>query len=553
MTTLARNPVLPGCHPDPSICRLGADYYLVTSTFEYFPGLPIHHSRDLVNWRLIGHVLDRPGQLPLDGVWPSGGLFAPTLRHADGVSYVVCTLVGGTRESGSFVVTAAHPAGPWSDPVWLEDAEGIDPSLFFDDDGRAWFLGARPFPGAEPAGRTEIWLREFDPARLRLTGPEHVLFNGALVDAVYAEGPHLYRRGGYYYLVLAEGGTEHNHAVTVARSEQVTGPYRNNPANPVLTHRHLGREQPIVGTGHADLVQTPAGDWHAVLLALRPYGGPFCNLGRETFLASVVWEDDWPIVNPGAGRLLAEFPAPLPPHPWPPEPPVDDFDAAVLAPVWNMLRTPREEIFSLTARPGHLRLRLRPEVITEARVPSFVGRRQQHMSFVARTAMDFEPAAAAECAGLVLLRDTDHQIRLVVTLAQRPEGDPGGGLAPAQVAPLPVARVRGSPVVARVKGSPVKVARVVVRRDGVDEVVAEAVLTAGRIYLAAEAAGQEYTLRWTQDPARWQTLATVDGRLLSPAKVGDFTGAYLGMYASGNGQSSASVADFDWFEYSGRQ
>jgi alpha-N-arabinofuranosidase len=524
MTRLARNPVLPGCHPDPSICRVGADYYLITSTFEYFPGLPIHHSRDLVHWRLIGHVLDRPGQLPLDGVRPSGGLFAPTLRHDRGMSYVVCTLVGGTRESGNFVVTAPHPTGPWSDPVWLDDAPGIDPSLFFDDDGRVWFLGTRPIPGAAPAGRTEIWMREFDPARLRLTGPEHVLFSGALVDAAWAEGPHLFRLGGYYYLLLAEGGTEQNHAVTVARSEQVTGPYRNNPGNPVLTHRHLGRAQPVVATGHADLVQTPAGDWHAVLLAMRPYGGYFANLGRETFLASVVWEDGWPIVNPGAGRLLAEFPAPLPPHPWPPEPPADDFDAAALAPVWNMLRTPREEIFSLTDRPGHLRLRLRPEVITEACNPSFVGRRQQHMSFIARTAMDFEPAAAGECAGLVLLRDTGHQIRLVVTAAGTPEGESGG-----------------------------KIVRAIVRRGGSDEIVAEAALTAGRTYLAAEAVGQEYTLRWAQDPARWQKLATVDGRLLSPAGVGDFTGAYLGMYASGNGQSSASVADFDWFEYSGRQ
>ena len=522
MTSLARNPILPGCHPDPSICRVGPDYYLITSTFEYFPGLPIQHSRDLVNWRPAGHVLGRPGQLPLDGVRPSGGLYAPTLRHSGGVSYVVCTLVDGTRETGNFVVTAPHPTGPWSDPVWLDEAEGFDPSLFFDDDGRAWFLGTRPIPGAEPAGRTEIWMREFDPVRLCLTGPEHVLFSGALVDAVWAEGPHLFRQGGYYYLLLAEGGTEHHHAVTVARSAQVTGPYQNNPGNPVLTHRHLGRAQAVVGTGHADLVQTPAGDWYAVLLARRPYGGPFCNLGRETFLASVTWEDGWPVVNPGAGRLLAQFPAPLPQHPWPPEPPVDDFDAAVLGPTWSMLRTPREEIFSLTARPGHLRLRLRPEVITEAANPSFVGRPQQHMSFTARAVMDFEPAAASDCAGLVLLRDPDHQIRLVVTAAALPPGETGQ-----------------------------KVVRVIVRRGSGDEIADEAALAAGRTYLAAEAAGQDYTLRAAQDPARWQTLATVDGRLLSPAQVGDFTGAYLGMYASSNGNSSSGHADFDWFEYSG--
>jgi xylan 1,4-beta-xylosidase len=551
MTRLARNPVLPGCHPDPSICRVGADYYLITSTFEYFPGLPIHHSRDLVHWRLIGHVLDRPGQLPLDGVRPSGGLFAPTLRHHGGVSYVVCTLVDGVRESGNFLVTAPHPAGPWSDPVWLDDVPGIDPSLFFDDDGRAWFLGSRPIPVAELAGRTAIWMREFDPERVRVTGPEYVLFTGALVGAAWAEGPHLIRHAGYYYLVLSEGGTEHNHAVTVARSKEVTGPYQNNPANPVLTHRHLGRAQPIVGTGHADLVQTPAGDWHAVLLAMRPYGGYFYNLGRETFLASVVWEDGWPIINPGAGQVLAEFPAPLPPHPWPPEPSRDDFGASVLAPVWNLLRTPREEFFSLTARPGHLRLRLRPESVTEACNPSFVGRRQQHMSFVAQTAMDFEAVTANECAGLVLLRDTGHQIRLVVTAAGTPGGE-SGRPGSESARPGGESAVPGSESAQPGPESARKVARVIVRRGGADEIVAEAALGAGRTYLAAEAAGQEYALRCTQDPARWQTLATVDGRILSPAAVGDFTGAYLGMYASGNGRASANVADFDWFEYSGR-
>jgi alpha-N-arabinofuranosidase len=522
--SLAKNPVLPGCYPDPSICRVGDEYYLVNSSFEYFPGLPIHRSRDLVNWQLIGHVLDRPGQLPLDGVRPSGGLFAPTLRYADGVCYVACTLVGGSREQGNFVVTAPHPTGPWSDPAWLDDAPGFDPSLFFDDEGRAWFLGTRPIPDAMPAGRTEIWLREFDPVQLRLTGPEHVLFSGALVDAVWAEGPHLFRRGGWYYLVLAEGGTEYHHAVTVARSKRVTGPYENNPANPVLTHRHLGHAQPVIGVGHADLVQASAGGWYAVLLALRPYGGPFCNLGRETFLASVTWEDDWPIINPGAGRLLDEFPAPLPPYQWPPEPTVDDFDAPALGPAWNLLRTPREEILSLAVRPGHLRLRLRPETITEPCTPSFVGRRQQHMSFTARTAVDFEPSAATECAGLVLLRDTDHQIRLIVTAAAASGGARGG-----------------------------KVARVIVRRGGAEEILAEACLPAGRTYLEAEAVGQEYTLRYASDPASWQALATVDGRLLSPAAVGDFTGAYLGMYASSNGTASTASADFDWFEYVGRE
>ena len=297
----ADTPVLPGCYPDPSICRVEDDYYLVTSTFEYFPGLPIFHSRDLVHWRQLGHAIDRPAQLDLSGVLSSGGLYAATLRHHDGVFYLVNTLVQACdgAQGGNYLLTAGDPAGPWSDPVWLTDAEGIDPSLFFDDDGRAWYVGARP--SREPAweGQTDTWLRELDITTLQLAGPEHVLWHGALLGAVWAEGPHLYKVDGRYYLLAAEGGTEHNHAVSVARADEVTGPYAGNPGNPVLTHRNLGRGYPIVATGHADLVQLPDGEWWAVLLAMRPYGGYHCNLGRETFLVPVVWEDGWPVFAPG--------------------------------------------------------------------------------------------------------------------------------------------------------------------------------------------------------------------------------------------------------------
>lgn len=283
------NPVLPGCHPDPSVCRVGADFYLVTSTFEYFPGIPVFHSRDLVHWRPIGHVLDRPSQVDLGTVASSEGIFAATIRHHQGRFYVVTTLVGGTDRGGTFVVTATDPAGPWSDPVWLDDAPGVDPSLFFDDDGRAWCTGTRLAEPGEWEGQTDVWLREFDAAQLTLTGPEHLLWRGALHGAVWAEGPHLYTVDGRYYLLAAEGGTEHGHAVSVARADHVTGPYTGNPANPVFTHRHLGRDFPVVGVGHADLVRTAEGHWWAVLLGSRPYGGYHPNLGRETFLVPVRW------------------------------------------------------------------------------------------------------------------------------------------------------------------------------------------------------------------------------------------------------------------------
>ncbi|GAA0339757.1 glycoside hydrolase family 43 protein [Actinoallomurus spadix] len=510
-----RNPILPGFYPDPSICRVGDDYYLVSSTFEWFPGLPVHHSRDLVNWRLLGHVLDRPEQLPLDGVQPSGGLYAPTIRHADGVFYVVCTLMYGTGPSGNFVVTATDPAGPWSEPHWLGEPDSFDPSLLFDEDGRVWFHATRP---VDEDGHTEVWLREFDPATLSLTGPEHVLWHGALDGAVWAEGPHLYRVGDSYHLMVAEGGTELDHAVTVARSRQITGPYEGNPRNPILTHRNLGTAHPIVATGHADLVETAAGEWWAVMLAIRPSGGYLGNLGRETFLAPVTWEEGWPVIAPGAGRVEATGPRPdLPECRWPAEPACDNFEDPELGPEWIQLRTPRERFWNLTERPGHLRLRLRPETVTEHVCPSLIARRQRHAHFAAQTALDFVPAGPNECAGLVLLQNDDFQIRCVVTL-----GDGG------------------------------RVLRLVRRAAGADETLAEEPLPEGRVRLAVEAHDQAYAFRYAMPGSPWRPLGgPVDGSVLSTEVAGGFIGACLGMYASSTGADSANVADFDWFEYRG--
>ncbi|MFT4109412.1 glycoside hydrolase family 43 protein, partial [Propionicimonas sp.] len=308
------NPILPGCHPDPSVCRVGDDYYLVTSTFEYFPGLPVFHSTDLTHWDPVGHVVDRRNQLDYAGIASSGGLFAPTIRHHDGRFWVVCTLVdqADPGRGGNFLMTASDPAGPWSDVVWL-DADGIDPSLFFDDDGRAWLHGTRPARRPEWHDQTEVWIRELDLVTLAPVGPEHVVWNGAMRGVVWAEGPHLYKVDGTYYLVAAEGGTEFHHSVCVARSDCLSGPYQGSRSNPVLTHRHLGRAAGVVGAGHADLVQAADGSWWALLLAMRTYGGFHHNLGRETFLVPVVWEDGWPVFAPGAGRIPEEVEVPFAP------------------------------------------------------------------------------------------------------------------------------------------------------------------------------------------------------------------------------------------------
>lgn len=516
MADTFRNPILPGFYPDPSICRVGNDFYLVTSTFEYFPGLPIFHSRDLVHWRQIGHALTRESQLPLKGVHSSDGLYAPTIRYHNGTFYIINTLVGGKTHSGNFIVTASDPDGPWSEPHWLEGAEGIDPSLLFDDDGRVWYVGARVARNPQFDGHGEIWLQELDLQTMRLVGESLVLWDGALKGARWAEAPHLYKINGWYYLMIAEGGTAHHHAVTIARSRSLTGPYESNPGNPVLTHRHLGLDYPIVGTGHADLVETPSGEWWAVLLAMRPYGGYFYNLGRETFLVPVRWEDGWPIFSPGTGRVEFEYPAPhLPQQTWPQPAARDNFDTDTLSFVWNSLRVSSERFASLTERPGFLRLRLGAERLSEHAGPSFIGRRQQHFSFCAQTEFEFTPASARECAGLALNQSPEYHYRFIVTLEEQP------------------------------------VIRLVKRAAGVDEVLAQSPISVPKIHLKVEARGQDYSFYFADESGNWRALfENTDGRILSTPVAGGFLGAYVGLYASSNGQESGNWVDFDWFEYS---
>jgi xylan 1,4-beta-xylosidase len=517
MTRTFRNPILPGCYPDPSICRVGEDYYLVTSTFEYFPGLPVFHSRDLVHWHQIGHVLDRPSQLPLEGIRSSAGLYAPTIRHADGVFYVINTLVDGKTKSGNFIVTATNPAGPWSEPVWLDSAPGIDPSLFFDDDGRVWYTSTRQAEQGYYQGHTEVWLQELELGSMRLIGEPRVIWDGAVKGAVWAEASHLYKIQGTYYLMAAEGGTAHYHAVSIARSNAITGPYEGSRGNPILTHRHLGLDYPIVGTGHADLVDTPSGEWWMILLGMRPYGGYFYNLGRETFLVPVRWEDGWPIACPGTGRVEFTYPAPdLPEQRWAATPACDNFDTPKLDFQWNFLRVPHEPFWSLAERPGYLRLHLRPERLAEQTNPSFVGRRQQHIDFAAQAALEFAPQSDQEYAGLVLVQNNDFHFCLVVTQAAG------------------------------------TVVRLIKRAHGREEILAEQPVKAGRLYLKVEAYGQAYNFYAAEQPNSWRTIAEdIDGRILSTPIAGGFLGTFIAMYASSNGQPSTNCVDFDWLEYIG--
>ena len=319
-----QNPILPGFHPDPSVVAVEEDYYLVNSSFHYFPGVPIFHSRDLQNWEQIGNVLDRPSQLPLNEATAWQGIYAPTIRYHDGTFYMITTNVGG---GGNFMVTATDPAGPWSEPVWLEQ-QGIDPSLFFEDS--KCYMVSNP--------DNTITLCEIDPATGATLSPGKALWRGT--GGRYPEGPHIYKHDGWYYLLISEGGTELAHKLTVARSRHIYGPYEANPANPIFTHCSLAAQgSDIQGTGHADFFQAADGSWWTVFLAYRRYGGDYHHLGRETFLAPVTWENGWPVINgnqPVAERMTVR----LPDVPAQPQPARIHYDFSAIGPEWMHIQHP---------------------------------------------------------------------------------------------------------------------------------------------------------------------------------------------------------------------
>ena len=414
MDKRAENPILPGFYPDPSVCRVGEDYYLVTSTFSYFPGVPIFHSKDLINWKQIGNILDREEQINLIGLGHSGGIFAPTIRYHEGTFYMITTNVG---HGGNFVVTAKDPAGPWSNPYFL-GAHGIDPSLFFDDDGRCYYCGTTGRrEGERYYGDNEIWVQELDIKNMKLIGESYAIWHGALRNVVWPEAPHIYKKDGKYYLLIAEAGTAHAHAVTVACGDNITEPFTGYNCNPILTHRHLGLDYPIVNVGHGDLVETQNGEWFLVVLASRTYGGYYRNLGRETFIVPVEWEAGWPLINRGIGLIESTFKVPnLPSSPVEPLPEKEDFDNDKLPLHFLYLRNPNLDNYSLEERKGYLRMRLAPEKLTELVSPTFVSVRQTGMSFVVETKMEFNPMTDTEEAGIVMLQSNEFNYRFVITL-----------------------------------------------------------------------------------------------------------------------------------------
>lgn len=491
------NPVIAGFHPDPSVCRVGEDYYLVCSSFEYVPGVPLFHSRDLVHWRQIGNVLDRPGQLELpDDAVASGGIYAPTIRYHDGRFHMITTNVSG---NGTFLVTGDRPEGPWSDPVWI-DLPGIDPDLAWDEDGSCW------------CAVSGVRVARIDTATGKvLEGPLPVWSGTGLQ---HPEAPHLYRIGDWWYLMLAEGGTAHGHGVSVARARSPRGPYEPAPANPVLSHRST--DLPIQCTGHADLVEAPDGTWWMLLLGTRPRGffPSFHVLGRETFLTPVEWADGWPRVGPVRER----HPAPAAWHPVELPPERDDFDAERLAPYWISPRSRPEGSWSLGERPGRLTLHATGDSLDRPG-HTFVGRRQQHPD--CRIEARLEPGTSR--AGLSVRLDEAHHYDLEVA---------GGEVS----------------VIARI--GPVR-QRLACRSlaPGPVTLVVE-VRTSSPVPPTATAPGEEAPGIRPGGPdtiafrvADGEALAELDGRYLSTQVAGGFTGRVIGMYVT------EGTASFDWFAY----
>ena len=410
---MIRNPILKGFNPDPSIVRVGGDYYIATSTFEWFPGVQIHHSTDLATWRLITRPLRRPSQLNMIGAPDSCGVWAPCLTHADGLFHLIYTdvkrygrtSVGGAsgaslRDFHNFLVTSPTIDGDWSDPVHL-NSSGFDPSLFHDDDGRKYLINMLwdHRPSANRFGG--IVLQEYDPAQQRLIGERRLIFKGTALGLT--EAPHLYRRNGWYYLLTAEGGTGWGHAATLSRSRTLDGPYELHPDGPILTARDRP-DSPLQRAGHADLVEDGDGRTWAVYLCGRPLPNRGrCVLGRETAIQPMVWgEDGWLRTEAEDALPVRDVAAPDAGV----SPAVDvveatTFDSPELPIAFQWLRSPwPEELFSLTAQPGVLRLFGR-ESLGSAFRQALVARRQQAFCYTATTTMTFDPAHYQQAAGLV--------------------------------------------------------------------------------------------------------------------------------------------------------
>lgn len=535
-----KNPILPGFYPDPSICRVDGDFYMVCSSFEMYPGIPVFHSKDLANWEQLGYAMTMENEFHVEPNVLANGVMAPTIRYHKGTFYIINT---NFCDRGNFIVTAKDPAGPWSSTCWLSDVPGIDASLFFDKDDKAYVIGTgNVVKRADGSLDRGIWLCEFDVEHMKTIGKISVIWDSALRNADSPEAPHIYRIGDYYYLVIAEGGTEHYHAVTVARSKELRGWYEGNPANPVMTHRQFGFSFPIDNVGHADLIDTPQGNWYAVLLGSRTIEGLHKNLGRETYLCPVIFERDWPVFSPDSGKVDWEYPADagLPWTEYEPEPEWDGFDEEILGMEWNFWGTPYQNFWEV--KDSRLWLQCLKRSLSEPLEPlvfgekekrmddcvSFVGRRQRHIGFEAFCSMEFYPKDA-EAAGFIIMQASNHQYRM-----ERAQ-DQGK-----QVLRLVVVTTAFE-IPPHMPGF---------SSETEIRILAEVPWERETICLGLKANGQTYDFYYGDNEHNLlPLLESADGKLINPEIVGGMVGTMIGMFASGNGITSENEAAFEWFSY----
>ena len=518
-----KNPIIPGFYPDPSICKKGEDYYLVASSFEFFPGVPVFHSRDLINWEQIGHCLTRKSQLDLDGAAASKGIYAPTIRYHEGLFYMVTT---NTTKIGNFYVTAEDPAGEWSDPIKVEQG-GIDPSLFWDDDGTCYFISnakdvygsgspaekdgpqsAQAGPNAEPPG---FLMGPIDTKTGKFIASPRPVWGGC--GGAAPEAPHIYKINGWYYQLIAEGGTENGHMITIARSRELFGPYEGCPHNPILTHRHR-KGQIIQGTGHGDLIEDNDHNWWVVFLGFRQTSQYFHHLGRETFLAPVKWTDGWPIVNNGdaiaadmeVGDVRDAEQAPR-------QFAVTDFSKGL--PInWAYLRNPVEADYRFN---NDLNLRGNIYTLSDMANPTFAGMRQADLDMRASVELVFEPSGDNEEAGFSVFYKNDAHYEIALT------------------------RRAG--------------ARIILLRKVVGDIchieTAPNPTKSHSVTLGIDSDKDRYRFYYIENGKTVEMGGGFTRHVSTEAHVLGFTGVFLALYASGNGKACTSWARFGAFRYKG--
>jgi len=520
--TTFTNPVLKGFYPDPSICKVNGNYYMINSTFAYFPGIPIFKSDDLINWKQIGNALDRLEQLDLEGLRVSRGVFAPAISYHNGMFYIVNTIVGGKN---NFIISASNPAGPWSNPTWLPKVEGIDPSMFFDENGKTYvvFNSNPPNNSPEYDGHRTIKIIELDVKNLKTVGESKIIIDkGAKPEdkPIWIEGPHIYSRNGLYYLMAAEGGTAEDHSEVVFRSKNILGPYKSYENNPILTQRHLNsdRKNPITSTGHADILEDKFGNWWGVFLGCRPYDkNDHFNTGRETFMAPVKWIDNWPVFDLegdvvkdkytiNVDKLTPDFSGINNTF-------KDDFNNEKLGFDWLFLRTPKEKWYSLLK--GKLTINTRSETTSGTSNPSFIGYRQKHLFGNVSTKLSFKTTSENEKAGLIAFQNENHYYYLCKSIKS------------------------GKPIVQLLKST----------ENSTEEIALASIVETDTITFKIGAKGKYYNFSYSLNGKDWIFLKeSVDGTFLSTKKARGFVGTIYGMYTTSSGEKSTNKAVYHWFE-----